>query len=945
MTRDDSPAVRPPSGTVTFLFSDIEGSTQRWARNRVAMQEAVRAHDRLMHNAIAAHAGYVFKTVGDAFCVAFATPESAASAALAAQLALRDADFSGVDGLSVRMAIHLGTADERDGDYFGPAVNRVARLLSLGHGGQVLLSAAAADLLRDNAPPHIALADLGTHALKDLAQPERVSQLVAPGLQSNFPKLRGSKEAVPWMVPEAMRTRYFTGRDELLARLRRQLVEQHRAALSGLGGVGKTQTALEYAMRYRADYPGGVFWVNAETIGGLTGGFAAIAATLRLPHAESNEHDQVVRAVFDWLNANAGWLLILDNVQDRREVQPFVPAHGAGDVLITSRESVFAELGMPRALELCDLDAAEGVRFLLARTGRERADAGDRAAANALAAELGNLPLALEQAAAYIAETDATFFAYLVAFRKRRVTLLEKAGGLVGRDTVAVTWAPNFEAVERASPAAVDVLRIGAVLAPDAIPFELFLDGASAMGGPIAAALADPDDMAMAEVLQPLARYSLVRSDAILRAFSVHRLVQEIVWAALAQFGRRTYVERAVHAIDAAFPAVEYAAWAQCERFVPHVASIVGWVDAGSVQLEPVGRILNQTGLYLCERGRYSEAQPLHEQALAIRERALGPEHPDVATSLSNLATVHFHRGRDTEALPLYERALAIRERALGPEHPEVASSLNNLGAVHHYRGRFTEAQAVLERVIAIQERALGPDHPKVAQSLNNLGVVYEDQGLYAEAQAQHERSLAIRERVLGPDHPKVAHTLNGLAETHLKRGQYAQAQPLLERALAIGERALGPEHSDVAHSLIVLGETYAKQGRYSEAQTLFARVLAILESALGPEHSGVARSLTDLANMYVRLGRDAEAEPLFERALAIGERVLGPNHPEVAQTLIGLASLRTNQRRDAEAIALYERAAAIKARTFRAGHPELVELQNTIEALNTTIGADTASA
>jgi class 3 adenylate cyclase/tetratricopeptide (TPR) repeat protein len=885
-------AVGPPSGTVTFLFSDIEGSTQRWSRGRAAMQEALRAHDRLMHAAIAKHGGYVFKTVGDAFCSAFTTPESAALAALDAQLALGATDFSAVNGLRVRMAINTGTADERDGDYFGPALNRVARLLSLGHGGQVLLSGIAAVLVGENPPPQASLADLGEHELKGLEGHERVFQFVAPGLQREFPEL-AHKWFGPWMVPDAMRTRYFTGREDLLARLRQQLVERHRAALSGLGGVGKTQSAIEYAVRHRADYPGGVFWVNAETIGGLTSGFVAIAATLRLPAAASNDHDQAVRAVSHWFGANDGWLLILDNVDNRREMHPFVPERGTGHLLITSREPVFAELGIPRALEVRDLDTEEGVRFLLARTGHEDADAADHAAAGELTAELGNLPLALEQAAAYITETHATFADYLAAFRKRRVALLEKAGEMVAHDTVSVTWAANFEAVERTSQAAADVLRISALLAPDVIPFELFLHGAHVLGEAIAEALADPDELAMAEVLQPLARYSLVRSDSVSRAFGVHRLVQEIVWTALAQSERRTYFERAVCALDAALPEVEFATWARCERLVAHVPSIAGRRDSDDVRPEVVGPLVNRTGWYLRERGRYTEAQTLHERALGICERMLGPDHLDVAHSLRGLGVVHCEQGRYAQALALHERALVIRERALGPDHADVARTLNNLGAVNLELGRYARAQTLQERALAVGERALGPDHPDVGHFLSDLALANRDQGRHADAQPLLERALAIRERALGPDHPLVAESLDGLASVHAQAGRHAEAQSLYERALAIRERVLGPDHPDVAFSL------------------------------------------TGLSKLHVHRGRHDEAEPLFERALALRERVLGSDHAYLAETLLGLAALRKAQGRRAQAVSLYERALAIQVQTFAADHPELAEIRRNIDALH----------
>ena len=749
----------------------------------------------------------------------------------------------------------------------------------------------------------------------------------------------------PWLVPDAMRTHYFTGREHLLALLRQQLLDRRRAALSGLGGVGKTQSAIEYAVRHREYYPDGVFWVNAETTSGLTSGFVEIAKTLRLAAAASTEQEHIVRAVLEWLNGTDGWLLIFDNVDDRSDVAAFLPQRGNGHILITSRESVFQEIGIARALDVVDLDGDEAVRFLLKRTARDESDPQEQVAITELAAELGNLPLALEQAAAYIAETNAAFSDYLSSFRKRRVTLLEKSGGLVSHDTVAVTWAANFEAVERASPAAADVLRISAFLAPDAIPFEIFSEGAGVLGDRIAAALPDPEDtLAVGELLRPLARYSLIRSDAKLRAYGMHRLVQEIVRASIPESERGNYVERGVAALNTSLPKVEYATWGQCDRLIPHVATIAAWIGSYDVHLEDATRVLIEAGYYLDERGRYAEAALLLERALAICERIFGPDHPDVAQSLSNLATVYRKQGRYAEAQPPHERALAIRERAFGPNHPNVAESVHELAVLYWNQGRYAEAEPLHERALAIHERTLGPDHPNVAMSLNNLAVLYGERARYAEAQPLYERALAIRERVLGPDHPDVAYSLNNLAVAYRNQGRVADAQPLHERALAIWERALGPDHPDVALSLDNLGAVYRDQGRYAEAEPVYERALAILERALGLDHPEVAFSLTGLASVYRYQGRYAEAQPLYERALAIRERALGPDHPHMVQTLVGLASLHKDQGRNAEAVTLFERALSIKGRTLAADHPDLAEIRSTLDALRAAAAVSDSS-
>jgi tetratricopeptide (TPR) repeat protein len=694
----------------------------------------------------------------------------------------------------------------------------------------------------------------------------------------------------PWLVPDAMRTRYFTGREQLLAQLHRQLTNHRRAALSGLGGVGKTQTAIEYAVRHRAEYPDGVFWTNAESTSGLTSGFVEIAKTLRLGAAASSDQEQVVRATLEWMNGNGRWLLILDNVEDRRDLQSFVPQRGEGHILITSREPVFQELGIARALEAVDLEGDDAVRFLLTRTGR---DESERSAAADLADELGNLPLALEQAAAYIAETGASFADYLTSFRKRHVALLEKAGGLVSRDTVAVTWAANFEAVERASPAAADALRISAFLAPDAIPFEVFAKGAPALGGAIADTFSDPEDaLAMSELMRPLARYSLVRADMRSHTFGVHRLVQETVRAAIRESERPAFVERAVRALDAVFPEVSYTTWAQCDRLVSHVATIADWIDAYDVHSESAGRITNQTGQALFGRGRCAGALRLLNHAVKIRERALGPDHADVGVSLNNVANVYNYLGRYADALPVSERALALAERGRGGNHAEVADSLNGLALSYAGLGRYSEAQPLFERALGIEELESGTDHPAVAKLLNNLANLHLDQDNFAEAMALHRRALAINESAFGPDHPSVAKSLNNIVRVLRNQGMLAEAQPLSIRALAIAEHALGPDHPDVAFGLNHLANILFQLGRPAEAEPLFERALSIRERNIDPEHTLMALSLLGLASVYQVRGRIAEAVPLVERAIAIRERKFAANLPTAEAMRTTLDSL-----------------------------------------------------
>ena len=286
----------------------------------------------------------------------------------------------------------------------------------------------------------------------------------------------------------------------------------------------------------------------------------------------------------------------------------------------------------------------------------------------------------------------------------------------------------------------------------------------------------------------------------------------------------------------------------------------------------------------------------------------LGPDHRDVANSLSTLASLYQSQGRYADAEPLFQRSLAIWEKALGPDHRDVALALNHLASLYKDQGRYADAEPLLQRSLAIREKALGRDHPDVANSLSSLASLYASQGRYADAEPLDQRSLAIREKALGRDHPDVATSLNNLALRYASQGRYADAEPLYRRSLAIWEKALGRDHPDVATSLNNLAVLYRNQGRYADAEPLFQRSLAIREKAFGRDHPGVANALNNLARLYASQGRYADAEPLFQRSLTIREKALGRDHPDVATSLNNLADLYKEQGRYADALPIIRR-------------------------------------
>ena len=838
------------SGPPTFAFTDIEGSTARWERDRVAMQEAVRRHDAIVRAAIEENAGLVFKTIGDAFCSAFAHPEDAVAAMLAAQRALSATDFSSVDGLRVRAAVHTGSADERDGDYFGPAVNKVARLLAIGHGGQVLLTADTAALIAGALPAGASLRELGAYHLKDFTEPQLVHQLLAPALKAEFPPLR-SLGTLPSDISVVDTAGFhpvpsFSGRDDELAAVSAAL--QHDGAIAvlhGLGGVGKSSIAREYGWRNRDAYSV-VWWLNAETEDGILDGLLRLGAMFAQGLDQLADRRAAAQRVVN--SVLAGFdkpvLLVFDNLEDEALMRAWLPR--TARALATSRDAAWSAEITPIALQTWSLDTA--TTYLLGASGRTDLTQSD---AQAIAQTLGALPLALAHAAAALrAMRTISPQRYLERINEH---LQNAPRGTEYPRSVAATFSASIVQAEQQAPGAAAVLCFAAFFAPDAIPDELFrqpvelcpegllpvISGADPID--LRAALAD--EMRLDLALATLDRLALLAFAPESRTYGMHRLV--LLAGHGAVHDRAAWSEFAVVTVRSAFPAVEFSTWPKCERLLPHARAALDAMprDAGRLAAVPLA---HRCANYLCARGEYAEAERLCADALAIREAALAPDHPDLIKSLNNLAVLYMELGRFSEAEPLHLRALAVREKLAGPDDVDVATTLYNLAITCMELGRSAEAESHFRRALAIREKALGPNHPTVNLCLTGLGILSRGEGRYAEAESLLAGVLATREQALGSDHPDVASSMMHLGDVYADLGRSADAERLYIGALAIWEKALGlfgPDHPDVAECLNALAKTYDAQGRKPEAESSFSRALEIREKTLGPDHPLTKRS------------------------------------------------------------------------------------------------------
>lgn len=748
-----------------------------------------------------------------------------------------------------------------------------------------------------------------------------------------------------WRVP-FQRNPFFTGRSKLLLTLRERLgPEQANTssqfyALSGLGGIGKTQLALEYAYRYALHYQA-VFWVSAETRDVLISSFTDLATYLQLPELEEKEYQIVVNAILHWLTIHKGWLLIFDNVEELAILKPFLPTAPQGMILITTRLQALD--GIAQVLELPPFPATEGIGFLLRRARlidaascAEEAPVELREAAGLLVDAMEGLPLALDQAGAYIEQNRCSIQEFLQLFHSSPMRVLQDRPEHMNHPLpVSKTLLFSFQQVQQQNPAAAELLTCCAFLAPDAIPEALLITSAPYLGPVLQELLADLWRYHAA--MKNLLAYSLLQRHAETQTLSVHRLVQAVLREVQPAEIHREWTRRLLHALDHAFPShreahltLEQLEWG--EKLLPHALLCI---NGPEISCRAKTSLLSKIADYLLYyRGQYAEAEPLLQRALAICEQEFGSSHAETALALNALGSLYREQARYGEAETLLQRALAICEQALGASHPDTAENMNCLGLLYGYQGKFAEAEEFFQRSLSLYEEAIGAYHLRISSPLGNLAVLFLRQGRYREAEPLFQRALAICERELGSSHPRVSMHLYNLANLYHEQGKYREAEVLYQRALAIREQKLGCMHRHTATSLNSLARLYHDQGNYAEAERLYQRALAIREQRLGPAHPDTASCLRHLARLYTDLKKWTEAELCYQRALAIYTQKFGAVYPDLARSFEGLARLYELQGRNNEAGTCCAKALAIWENLFGAEHPQTKAAQAMYERL-----------
>lgn len=734
-------------------------------------------------------------------------------------------------------------------------------------------------------------------------------------------------EFVLWMVPYP-RNPHFTGREELLDQLTRQFSppESDHATLrsialtqtqiiKGLGGIGKTQTAIEYAYRARAQ---GRFthtlWISAASEETITTSILTLAALLP-DVATQDERDQqkLLQTVKQWLEqCKDSWLLIVDNADDLSLVQPYLPVRGNGCLLFTTRANAVGTFAS--SLEVETMGVMEGTLLLLRRAHRfEEASDAVINEASSISVELGQFPLALDQAGAYIDETGCSVSDYLALYREHRHRLLARRGQqMTGYpESVATTWALSFERIAQIDPACTELLQLCALLAPDHIPEELLLQGTEHW--PSALHNATTDLFRLNQLLEPLLAFSLIKRLSKDHSLSIHRLVQAVQLERMPLPEQRQWTRRLVLALHTVFPRnpKETTSWSQCTRYLEQVQTCDLLVRQHQILLPEAAQVFNRTGQYLSEHAVYAPAELLYQHALSLLEQCEEAGSDQIIWTQRYLADLYAGQDKFEQAEKLYRQALQTLEQQKDTDPLQIASLLRSLANVSNNQARYGEAEQFYQRVLRMYEQ-MGVESTDVSDVLSGLSWVYVQQGKYEQAEQCSRRALFIREQISGPEHLAVAFPLIGLAAVFTQQGRFEQAEPLYQRALRVREQYLGPEHPHVAYVLHDFARLRSEQGQYEEAELLYQRALRIREQSLGPESRVVSDSVLGLANLSFSQGRFEQAESLYQRALRIREQRLGPANPDVALPLLGLANLYFSQERYREAEPLYQRTLSI---------------------------------
>jgi tetratricopeptide (TPR) repeat protein len=829
---------------------------------------------------------------------------------------------------------------------------------------------------------------------------DTIGAVALPGgtVQVNTQNIDGQKKLTPTKDIPYRGSVHFVGRETELTTIHEDLRRGNYVAITGMGGLGKTELVTQYARQYQDHYDG-IIWFNArqrilaaEVFELFTSKFG-----LEIPQTQGEKlltlQEQVAWCWLQYPKTQKPVLIVVDDLTDLTQLQDVVPPETRFRVLITTRqqhldpnsiqELPLEVLSPPIALELLQKQLGKNHQRVVnePETARE------------ICEFLGNLPLGIILVGSYLT-TDLGLSLTQMLERLQKRKLAETA--LQKRETINQTQL-GIKAAFNLTWETLDTQTqyLGAFLSlfsPQFILWDLVVWVIELEVENEEKQLIWTEEELTTSKKRLYQVNFLQTGQESPEAYTIHNLVRLFLQEQLAEVGEkqpileRTFITPMIAVAERLPQSPTSEDIENFQLFVVHwedlgkrlideinqetaaennlpvsmVADEIFWVFEGLGRFYEgqglyqvaefwyqqlvkvcqtlftgdhpnIATSLNNLALFYNSQGKYSEAEPLYLNALEMKRRLFTGDHPDVATILNNLALLYHNQGKYSEAEPLYLDALEMRKRLFTGDHPNVATSLNNLAILYHNQGRYSEAEPLYLEALEMRKRLFTGDHPDVASSLNNLALLYKSQGRYSEAEPLYLEALEMRKRLFTGDHPDVASSLNNLALLYKSQGRYSEAEPLYLEALEMRKRLFTGDHPDVASSLNNLALLYKSQGRYSEAEPLYLEALEMRKRLFTGDHPYVASSLNNLAVLYDSQGKYSETEPLYLDALEMRKRLFTGDHPYVADSLNNLASLYDSQGRYSEAEPLYLDALEMRKRLFTGDHPDVAQSLNNL--------------
>lgn len=743
----------------------------------------------------------------------------------------------------------------------------------------------------------------------------------------------------------------FVGREEELNELHTLLAENKPvaiAAVSGMGGLGKTELAVQYAHQYQSEYDGGLVWLSGrgDVVSNLAEEFILRFGQQKFPVQEGKKLAQWCWN--RWQPPEKQVLVVIDDVNkdSLRSVMAALPTENRFRVLVTTRlqklDPKFEILPLKvlppdKALELLGKILGEGD----SRLSRESEQA------EALCKQLGYLPLGLELVRRYLLDDpDLSLAEVLAELQEKGVeaeaidreeedleeTAMKAQRGV--RAAFELSW-------EKLKAEAQSLGRLLAVFANEIVPAELLEAVTQELGW---------SAKALREGRKELYKFSLVeRSEELAGGFNLHPLIWRFLQGKLAQAedaeaDRKAFVSVLIARANKIESDITVQELSSLQFVIPHLEAVTKRY-LSLVKDEDVACAFAGVAKYYEGQGLYFLAEPWYKKGLEATQERLGKQHLSVASIINDLALLYKKQAQYKQAESLFEEALNIKKELLGEQHHSVAITLNNLASLYISRGKYEEAEPLFLKALAIKRECLGEPNLSVANTLHHIGSLYHHQGKYNDAENYYLQALEMRRQVVGEEHPNIAQSFNNLAGLYYSWGRFDEAESYFIQALEMRRRLLHERHPYVAQSLNDLARVYLAQKRYSEAETLFLEALEIRKEHLGEQHPYVAQSCNELAVLYYAQGRYEEAEPLVDKALKINKQVLGDEHHEVGNCLNTLGKLNEAQKKYEEAKDYYLQALEIYDRALGSDHPHTKIIRSNLEHLPTQKKSSEANA